>query len=83
MENRPVTPDETNKSKHISPKPASTDSEDSAANKKKMLLAKALAKAPPDETEQMLARDNLKIKTLAKYKTIEAGEIHMYQDIEN
>ena len=64
------------------PRPASTDSEDSAANKKKILLARVKNKAP-DEEEQMLARDNLKIKTIAKYKTIMAGDINMYTDIEN
>ena len=31
----------------------------------------------------MLARDNLKIKTIAKYKTIREGDMHLYQDIEN
>ena len=31
----------------------------------------------------MLARDNLRIKTLAKYKSLRDGDIQMYQDIEN
>ena len=35
------------------------------------------------EEEAMLARDNLKIKTLAKYKTMRMGDVQMYQDIEN
>ena len=31
----------------------------------------------------MLERDNLRIKSLAKYKTLLAGDINMYMDIEN
>ena len=31
----------------------------------------------------MLARDNLRIKTMAKYKSIKAGEVFLYQEIEN
>ena len=31
----------------------------------------------------MLARDNLKIKTLAKFKSMRQGDIQMYCDIEN
>ena len=36
-----------------------------------------------NEEEELVARDNLKIKTLAKYKTLKDGDIKMYQDIEN
>ena len=31
----------------------------------------------------MIERDNLKIKSIAKYKTIKDGDMQMYQDIEN
>ena len=31
----------------------------------------------------VLDRDNLKIKTLAKYKAIRSGDIVLYQEIEN
>ena len=31
----------------------------------------------------MVARDNLKIKSLARYKTIMQGDVQMYQEIEN
>jgi len=31
----------------------------------------------------MLARDNLTVKALAKYKTLREGDIFMYNDIEN
>ena len=34
-------------------------------------------------TEALLARDNLRIKTIAQYKSIKAGDISMYTDIEN
>lgn len=33
--------------------------------------------------EDLVARDNLKIKSVARYKAILAGDINMYLDIEN
>lgn len=98
MDNRPVTPSEEAKEKKREKAEAeeaqggqvktgllisSEDSEDSQTIKKRMLQAKRAQTTVVNEEEAMLARDNLKIKTMAKYKSIKAGELHLYQEIEN
>ena len=44
---------------------------------------KARDKKIRDEIEAMLARDNLKIKMMAKYKSIKTGAMQDFLDIEN
>lgn len=82
-----MTPEEEVKRRKLeqgqAPEESSEDSDSSQALKNKMLLAKQKTITMPTEEEAMLARDNLKLKSIARYKTIMDGDLQCFQDIEN
>ena len=63
------------------------DSEDSKSKKsvdeEQAYTVKRLKDKAKEEAEALLARDNLKIKSLAKYKTIRVGKLEDFLNIDN
>ena len=83
VEQRAETPEEKKRARKAL-RTESTDSDNSAAYRRKMKKVHQNQKlAEMNADEQMLARDNLRIKSIAKYKTLREGDMHMFSDIEN
>lgn len=78
VEQRAETPEEKKRARKAL-RTESTDSDNSAAYRRKMKKAHQNQKLQEmNADEQMLARDNLRIKSIAKYKSLREGDLHMF-----
>lgn len=85
FENRKATPEKEKQRRKLEDGESSTDSENinnDQAKKVKQLKGEPKAKKRNEE-EELVARDNLRIKTMAQFKSLCDGDLMMFTDIEN